>query len=177
MQDIATIEKTGTTEPFKNVTFEETIVANGHQGNKLKRKFLSNPVTRSILDEMKKTAGSTLRDYEIKSLIKEPSNSEKEQDTTGLQISKELVIPTPRPTSKEIEEMSEEELLRETERSTLRDYEVTSKIKELSSLENEQQDTTISKEIEDMSEEELLRQYDDISNKLKHDHIKLERRV
>ena len=131
MQDIATIEKTETTEPLKNETFEETIVASGHQGNKLKRKFLSNPVTRSILDEMKQTAGSTLRDYEVKSMIKEP-NSEKEQDTTGLQISKELVIPTPRPTSKEIEEMSEEE---------------------------------------------LLRQYDDISNKLKHDHIKLERRV
>ena len=131
MQDIATIEKTETTEPLKNETFEETIVASGHQGNKLKRKFLSNPVTRSILDDVKKTAGSTLRDYEVKSMIKEP-NSEKEQDTTGLQISKELVIPTPRPTSKEIEEMSEEE---------------------------------------------LLRQYDDISNKLKHDHIKLERRV
>ena len=31
--------------------------------------------------------------------------------------------------------------------------------------------------IEEMSEEELLREYQDISNALKHDHIKFERRV
>ena len=123
---------TETTELVKNVTFEETIVTSGQEGNKLMRKFISNPVTRSIFDDSKQPEGSKLRDYDIKSKSKmdKHSNSEK-VDTTGFQISKELVIP------KAIPEV----------------------------------------EIEKMSEEELLRQYDDISNKLKQSHIKLERRV
>ena len=124
---------TETTELVKNVTFEETIVTSGQEGNKLMRKFISNPVTRSIFDDSKQPEGSKLRDYDIKSKSKmdKHSNSEK-VDTTGFQISKELVIPKAIPKEEAIEEMSEEE---------------------------------------------LLRQYDDISNKLKQSHIKLERRV
>ena len=125
------IISTKTTDSFNNVTFEETIVASSHQGNKLMRKFISNPVTRSIFDDRKSSKRSTLRDYDIKSEINEPSSLEK--DTTGFQVNKELVIPRAITEGEEV--------------------------------------------IEEMSEEELLREYEDISNQLKHDHIKLERRV
>ena len=101
---------------MKNVTFKETIVTSGQKGNKLLRKFISNPVTRSILDHRKTSEKSKLRDYDRKEIIN---------------VEKELVFP---------EAISEEE-------------------------------------IEKMSKEELLREYQDISNRLKHDHIKLERRV
>ena len=122
---------TKTTDSFNNVTFEETIVASSHQGNKLMRKFISNPVTRSIFDDRKSSERSTLREYDTKSEIEKPSSVE--EDTTGFQVNKELVIPRAITEGEEV--------------------------------------------IEKMSEEELLREYEDISNQLKHNHIKLERRV
>ena len=92
------------------------------------RKFLSNPVTRSIFDDRKNPEGSKLRDYDTKSKL----SSIEKVDTTGFKISKELVIPRAIPVEEAV--------------------------------------------IEDMSKDELLRQYDYISNKLKHDNIKLKRR-
>ena len=64
-------------------------------------------------------------------------------------------------------------------RSTLKDYE-NSLEKGLKIGEELIIPRAISEEeeaIEEMSEEELLREYQDISNALKHDHIKFERRV
>ena len=70
-----------------------------------------------------------------------------------------------------------------SKRSTLKDYEnslekglkIGSKISE--ELFSPRAISEEEEAIEEMSEEELLREYQDISNALKHDHIKFERRV